>query len=391
MKVAILSSGRFHVLDLARELVANGHEVLFYSLVPPWQTRRFGLPMKANRWLGPALGPLWLAYRGLSRAGRTDLARTAHRIQTEGLDRAVAALLEPCDVLITMSGMGLHTLRKAKRRGAFTLVERGSMHIEAQRQILASNPEAGRDAGGPIPDWVIARELAEYAECDLVSVPSHHAEASFHERGVTHTFRNPYGVSLSEFTPTRAPTHRRILMVGTWSFQKGVDTLVEAFARLRARPGFSDLELHHVGPVGDLALPTVPGFTHHAPVPQAELTRFYAEATVSVLPSRQDGFGMVLCQSLAAGVPIVASTRTGGPDLAGLVSDPRAVSLVAPEDVAALADALAEAVLGRAAPGSLRSLLSEAERDSLSWRGYGRRYDQCLRERVVDRGGLARW
>lgn len=387
MKVAILSSGRFHVLDLARELVACGHEVIFYSLVPPWQTRRFGLPLTANRWLGPALGPLWLAYRGFSRAGQKELARRAHRALTEGLDRAVAALLEPCEVFITMSGMGLHTLRKAKRRGAFTIVERGSMHIEAQREILATNPDGDDDGSGPIPAWVIERELAEYAESDLVSVPSHHAEASFHERGVTHTFRNPYGVSLGEFSSSPAPAARRVLMVGTWSFQKGVDILVEAFVRLRARPGFGDVELSHVGPVGDVPLPTVAGFTHHAPVPQAELARFYAEAAVTALPSRQDGFGMVLCQSLACGVPIVASTRTGGPDLAALVHDPRAVCLVPPDDAAALADALAEALVSRAAPGVSRSLLSEAEREALSWRGYGRRYDACLRERVARRGG----
>lgn len=387
MKVAILSSGRFHVLDLARELVVCGHEVVFYSLVPPWQTRRFGLPLTANRWLGPALGPLWVAYRGLSRAGQKDLARKAHHALTEGLDRAVAALLEPCDVLISMSGMGIHTLRKAKRRGVFTIVERGSMHIEAQRQILAANPDVGDDERGPIPAWVIERELAEYAESDLVSVPSHHAEASFHERGVRHTFRNPYGVSLSEFSPTPAPAGRRVLMVGTWSFQKGVDILVEAFVRLRARPGFGDVELFHVGPVGDLALPTVDGFAHHAPVPQAELLRFYAEAAVTALPSRQDGFGMVLCQSLACGVPIVASTRTGGPDLAGLLSDRGAVRVVPPEDVAGLTEALAEALTNRATPGSSRSLLSEAEREALSWRGYGRRYDACLRERVATHGG----
>ena len=408
MKIAILTSGRFHVLDLARELDRRGHDVRFYSLVPPWRTRRHGLPLRNNRWLGPALGPLWLAYRGLSRLPRPELGTLAHRALTEALDRTAAILLEPCDVFITMSGMGLHTLRRARRLGAHTIVERGSMHIEAQRDILAANRL------GAIPDWMVQRELAEYAEADHISIPSLHAEQSFRERGHEHgLFRNPYGVSLTEFSPTPEPARRQILMVGTWSWQKGADTLTEAYRLLKQRPDFHDVALVHVGPTGDVPLPTlddpprngvasrrgtigdiplptqprsgvvsrlrISGFTHHAPVPQAELQRFYADATVAVLPSRQDGFGMVLCQALACGVPIVASTRTGGPDLAALLSTPNAVRLVPPESPQALADALADALTQRPAPGTTRALLNDTERRAMSWEGYGRRWDAFLR------------
>ena len=63
MQVAILTSGRFHVCDLARELDALGHEVAFYSLVPPSRTRRFGLPSRCNRWLGPYVAPFYALAR----------------------------------------------------------------------------------------------------------------------------------------------------------------------------------------------------------------------------------------------------------------------------------------------------------------------------------------
>lgn len=370
MKVAILTSGRFHVLDLARELDRRGHDVRFYSLVPPWRTRRHGF-LRSNRWLGPAIGPLWLAYRGLSRVPRPELKTLAHHALTEALDRTAAMLLEPCDVFITMSGMGLHTLRRARRLGAVTIVERGSMHIEAQRDILDANQP------GAIPDWMVRRELAEYAEADHISVPSLHAEQSFRARGHDALFRNPYGVSLTEFRPTPEPARRQILMVGTWSWQKGADTLTEAYGLLKQRPDFHDVELVHVGPTGDVPLPGIAGFTHHAPVPQAELQRFYADATVAVLPSRQDGFGMVLCQALACGVPIVCSTRTGGPDLAASI--PNAVRLVPPDSPRALVDALADALTQRPRPGAPRALLSDTERQNLSWEAYGRRWDTFLR------------
>ena len=43
-KINILSPGRFHVLDLARELDKNGFDVKFYSFVPTKRAMRFGLP-----------------------------------------------------------------------------------------------------------------------------------------------------------------------------------------------------------------------------------------------------------------------------------------------------------------------------------------------------------
>ena len=44
IKVNILSPGRFHVCDLARELDKNGFDVKFYSFVPAKRALKFGLP-----------------------------------------------------------------------------------------------------------------------------------------------------------------------------------------------------------------------------------------------------------------------------------------------------------------------------------------------------------
>ena len=43
LRIGIASAGRFHVLDLARELSRLGHQVRFYSYVPKSRGRRFGL------------------------------------------------------------------------------------------------------------------------------------------------------------------------------------------------------------------------------------------------------------------------------------------------------------------------------------------------------------
>ena len=53
IRVAIATAGRFHVLDLARELNALGYAVDFYSYVPKSRAVRFGLPSVCHRSLVP--------------------------------------------------------------------------------------------------------------------------------------------------------------------------------------------------------------------------------------------------------------------------------------------------------------------------------------------------
>ena len=163
----------------------------------------------------------------------------------------------------------------------------------------------------------LSRELAGYALADRIVIPSLHVKESFRRDPTAYAklFMNPYGVDLEMFpTAQRHNSDKEftLLFVGSWTLRKGCDLLVSAVART---PG---VRLVHVGSIGsDLAFPTDnPRFVHIDPVPQTELARFYAEADAFVLASREDGFGVVLAQALASGLPVICTDRTGGADLA---------------------------------------------------------------------------
>jgi glycosyltransferase involved in cell wall biosynthesis len=72
-------------------------------------------------------------------------------------------------------------------------------------------------------------------------------------------------------------------------------------------------------------------------VPQAELKNIMSRSSVLVLPSIEDGFGMVMAQSMACGSPVIASSNTGGEDL---FKDGEEGYIVPIRDVDALAERL---------------------------------------------------
>ena len=369
MRVAILTSGRFHVLDLARELHRLGHDVAFYSLLPDSRTSAFGLPSRCNRSLLLPMAPFLAARRIVPAADR--LLRTA-------LDHFAAHAIRPCDLLIGMSGLTIQAARAVRRKyGAQVWLERGSRHIRSQKEILDAIPGLPASSGVPAAD--VAREEQGYELADVIVLGSQHCEESFLERGfpADKLFRNPYGVDLTMFAPTEAPppgTPPTILNTGTWCLRKGCDTLAQAWEKL---PG---TRLLHVGPVTDAPLPTAAGFRHVDRVNQSELRKWYGEAHIFALPSREDGFGVVMTQALSAGLPVVASSLTGGPDLAAMLPDQQWVKIVPPDEPNALAAALREALDLASTQSGLRQVLAHTAAQ-FSWEAYGERYHREILRR----------
>ena len=137
------------------------------------------------------------------------------------------------------------------------------------------------------------------------------------------------------------PPH--VLYVGRLSEEKGVRELAEAADGL-------PLVVVGDGPLRPM-LPQTIGF-----VPPAELGPYYERASVVVVPSRREGYGMVAREAMAHGRPVVA-TAVGG--LVDAVEDGVTGVLVPSDDVATLRDAL-ERLL---ADAELRRTLGTAARE----------------------------
>ena len=366
LRVGIATAGRFHLLDLARELDELGLDVQFYSYVPRKRAEKFGLPGRCHVALLPFLFPLvaWV------RLFPWLFPRALERLISWGLDALIILRMRRCDVFVCMSGMYLYAPRFARwRYGARVILHRGSRHILSQKDILARLPRSQQ-----VTRFMVQRELQGYAIADKIVVPSTHVMESFKPwpEHAHKLFVYPYGVDLGQF-PLRSrelPSTPTVLFVGSWSYRKGVDVLTKAIADM------DSVRLIHVGALIDAPFPDDPRFVHHELVPQWELKEFYAAAHVFALASREDGFATVLGQALASGLPLVCTDRTGGADF-GLFGLGRLIRVVPAEDAAALRHALSQS-LDDAIDQISVAPITQAEREMLSWRTYAIRHLEAM-------------
>ena len=149
-----------------------------------------------------------------------------------------------------------------------------------------------------------------------------------------------------EARPVKAPP-QGVPVIGTLGRlheNKGLDLMLRAFARLRGRGMAAHLRIAGDGPerprlqalAAELGLEDAVAFTGW--VRPAD---YLPTLDLFVVPSRVEPFGLVVTEGMAAGVPVIAS-RIDGPR--EILRDGEFGRLVAPEDEAALADAIAATI-----------------------------------------------
>jgi glycosyltransferase involved in cell wall biosynthesis len=156
--------------------------------------------------------------------------------------------------------------------------------------------------------WTMERACAR---ADVVVALSEAAAAAFGDvLGVQARVISP-GVDLAAFSPDesrRAPTPTIVCSAARSEPRKRVDLLIEA---VRSLDGVR-LVLDRRGPEIDEPFVELRDLDSREALADA-----YREAWVSVLPSVNEAFGLVLAEALACGTPAVAAHRGGMPEVLG--------------------------------------------------------------------------
>src|SRR5262245_10140441 len=134
-----------------------------------------------------------------------------------------------------------------------------------------------------------------------------------------------------------------ILFMGTLEPRKNVGTLLRAYAELlRVAPdapplwlagGATEAAAPWLTAIGE---PPLAGRVQHLGYIQSDRRYdLYAQASMLVLPSHLEGFGIPVLEAMTVGVPVIVSNRGALPEVGG-----DAAQVVEPEDVAGLAAAM---------------------------------------------------
>ena len=371
MIVAIVSQGRSHLINLAREL--NSRQcvrTVFYTMMPKSRCRKFG-------YYGPVVScffPVGIIYILIEKIPFLNpYRRNTLRIWLKYLfDLSVVCLLKKCDVLIGLNGTAVRCSERAKKKyGAITICDQGSSHILTQDAVRRGYTD--KEPPQLNTDYM----LCHYSVVDYLMAPSVYVRQSDIDNGITvnRILYNPYGVNLSLFKPTLKPGEDSfdVIMVGAWWKHKGCDLLADACIN---RLG---VKLLHVGSIMDCELPDSPLFKHVDFVPENELPNYYAQAKIFAMPSLDEGLGLVQLQAAACGLPVVGSTRSGVIDVAMLLGSPEGCfTIEEPLSVDTIAQEIKKALsYEESLPDGLR-IQFQKEIHNISWEEYGNRYYNIL-------------
>jgi glycosyltransferase involved in cell wall biosynthesis len=130
------------------------------------------------------------------------------------------------------------------------------------------------------------------------------------------SFCIPYHCDLDPFLaaprPPRPNGDVTFLMCGQMIARKGVDLLIEAFTRIdQSRLLLVGREAELPGLLASLSPDVRKRIEYAGFQPPEKLPELFARADVFVLPSRYDGWGVVVNQALGAGLPIICSDAVG--------------------------------------------------------------------------------
>jgi alpha-maltose-1-phosphate synthase len=258
-------------------------------------------------------------------------------------DRWVARRWAPlCDIYWGFQGSCRESLRAARAAGKTAVAEFATAHVTSAIRLLAAESEQHPEWADSVsnfrfPDWYRERLEAEPHEADFCIAASQFTKKSLMDAGIAvdQIKLLPLGADLQEFfpTPRRDDGRFRILFVGGVGQRKGIKYLLEAYRRIQT----SATELVIVGPLMGNGKPLARykgSYDYRGRLDQSGVIDEMRRSHVLVLPSVFEGFGLVIPEAMATGMPVIASTHSIGPEI---VRDGVDGFVLEPDDVDGLA------------------------------------------------------
>ncbi len=332
------SGGPEHVLTLAQELTAAGWVALVACPPGPLvdRCRDLGIGVAPIQMSGGGWGSAPIQLRQLARRSKVGIVHS-HGLRAGALLRRAHSAAPQIhthhlDGWFTASGLRV-------------VVHRREMHAldrAARLQIAVSNSVA---------EFLLKQAHAEPSRLRVI----------------------PNGIHPLPVKPRSAPSGRRVGVLARLHHAKGVDIAILALATPAGRS--MTLNIGGAGPelaaLVDLAYTSGVADRVNFLGEVTDRERFFAGCDLAWVPSRAEPFGLVACEAMSSGLPVVAS-RVGGlteildPPVAGLVVGAANPAALASVSAGLLDDPVRYRALSEAGPDRIRRRFSAARMGALT-------------------------
>jgi glycosyltransferase involved in cell wall biosynthesis len=314
-----------------------------------------------------------------------DAQWSIHR-RNERFQNAVRrSSLQQSDVVVGFDTCSWLLAARCKRAGIPFILEQTTPHPNTKAdvfQYLEKNFPEWSTGYVSKPPELIEIELQEHRLADRIVVPSTYTRRSLVEHGAdpSKIRQIPFGVDTRLFHPggdTSMSGRRpmRFIYAGQITGTKGIPVLLEAWKEIPR--GAAELFLvGNASPSARKLISEFNGVTHVAPVPHKELAQLLSGSDVFVFPSFYEGLARVILESMACGLPVIASTASGACDV---IQPGENGLLIEAGDVGGLTSAINQLISHpEKLPAMKKSARARAE--EFTWARYGEHWQALIEE-----------
>ncbi len=291
--------------------------------------------------------------------------------------------IESADVVVGFDTSSWILAERAKAAGKKFVLDQTVGHPLSRRlelEKLRLGRKVWPEAFDPRWDPLRRIESREHELADRVVVASSFSAQTLIDQGVPQKKLQiiAYGVGgeFLQIGATRAPVAPRpgpvFLFTGYLSERKGLDFLLEAWSNLNIAgasirlAGGGNVKRWHTEPRRNV--------TFLGQTPRGRLLEEMKQADIFVFPSLFEGFALVLLEAMAAGLPVITTPNTAGPDLI----EHGVEGLIIP---AGDADALCEAMRSLGSDSARITTMGRAaheKAEQYTWARYGEKWEQLI-------------
>jgi alpha-maltose-1-phosphate synthase len=246
---------------------------------------------------------------------------------TTGFDQKIANSLGTGEgAVYCYEDSALATFHRGREEGVVRIYELPTPYHREKRRLFEKEaerePEVGRFLVSPEPTAKLRRKDAELLAADVIVVPSRFVQESIEKflRPSGKFLVVPYGsdtnIKQKGWTAKDDRLPLRLFFAGALGPGKGLHLLFSALSHLprshfhlslagRWKPGFQEW----------LSKEYSVSYDWLGQLTQAEVYETCRQSDIFVFPSLADGFGLVILEAMASGIPVIATDQTAGPEI----------------------------------------------------------------------------